>query len=339
MSFFNKHNINFNVPFNPIPVNYDVGEHEGYMINLHPPDCLISAKYLDEHKRVFWSETEIIVDDDLDQYKQLDSNIRRAFDLSIMTLAVGDEVVTDQIQYDPLQWPKMVNLFFLDKAAREATHQIFYTMVLKMSDNYQLLTSNKFIKSFFSKPLDMMSAFRDSTYSDRVKKLLYLMFVQLFEKYVFSVPFLIINCLADQGQLEETGRGNLLVMRDEHIHYLHAVDLSNSMNPTQEEKVILTNYVYGIIDFGEKLFSSILSSLDSKSASAIMAYSRFTIWDLATQNNLDSLAKQYECYKNVKFECMEKSSIDEKGNLMSSRPLNYQASSDVKHFDFSVIDI
>jgi ribonucleotide reductase beta subunit family protein with ferritin-like domain len=171
-----------------------------------------------EHQSCFWSVSESNPSDDRHKFVTAPKDLQKIVLNAVACLMIGDSIVLDRIGVnikDELT-PVPVRAMFVDQETREYTHKAMYSKMLDVSPNADYYRSEQFRDRY-------MSIFEELAKHYECKNVrVHIYFIMLCENILFAPLFQIICYLATTGYAPKLCDANLLVMRDEYIHYKNA---------------------------------------------------------------------------------------------------------------------
>lgn len=289
------------------------------ILNKWPYDFDISAQYFLRHNGVPWGPNEIDPDLDNESFHRFSSELKDIFMQIFALLAFGDNIITstmDNLQTMPFH--NTTKLFFSDQGNRENVHEICYTRMLDLYGPKKHLYMNQEFMDKFKINLDINSLFADMDIQAQMEHTL--LFIQLNERLLFAIPFLLFHQLGECGMLVNCVNINQLVMRDENLHYLHARDVllatrSNKYNQS------LVNFAREFYIKTRESMQGLLCKLPSKIQGVCMYYFDFVTYSLLLENQL---VEDFDNgYKVNLFPTLIKNELPERTNLMESNSIQY----------------
>lgn len=171
--------------------------------------------YLD-HQKSAWIVNEVNFESDLQNLPPPD--LRSVTASVIAALHRGDTVVA-QFLDKHLSWFQncaSINTFFVDQSSRENVHNITYAQMLDVAS----VTPNNHRSRVWYE--DIMAPFNNLMQKYTLTPPIALYFVMLCEKIMFAPLFFWINTLHSYKFCPLIALTNVMVMRDENLHYQHA---------------------------------------------------------------------------------------------------------------------
>lgn len=172
-----------------------------------------------KHQSCFWSAHEN--DPSVDRDKFMASTPAAFQEVLLKTvgcIAVGDSIVLDRIASGLLTSVTSIELkaMLSDQESREMVHKKMYSNMLDVSSNSQYYRSEEFKTEFMSVLEDLAAEY--SVDDVRIQ----MFFIMMCEIILFAPMFQTICYAACKGYCPKLCDLNLLVMRDEYIHYENA---------------------------------------------------------------------------------------------------------------------
>jgi ribonucleotide reductase beta subunit family protein with ferritin-like domain len=289
------------------------------ILNKWPFDFKISWDYFLRHSGVPWGPNEIDPGLDDESYHRFSPELKDIFMQVFALLAFGDNIITSTM--DNLQTMPFYNstkLFFTDQGNRENVHEICYTRMLDLYGPKKHLYMDQKFMDKFKINLDVQSLFADMEIQAQMEHTL--LFIQLNERLLFAIPFLLFHQLGECGMLINCVNINQLVMRDENLHYLHARDV---LLATRSNK-----YNQSLVDFAKQFYiktrgcmQNLLLPLPPKVQDVCMYYFDFVTYSLLLENQL--VEDVDNGYKVNLFPTLIKNELPERTNLMESNSIQY----------------
>jgi ribonucleotide reductase beta subunit family protein with ferritin-like domain len=301
-------------------------------LQIWPPSYEPSWRYYQAHQANHWYVNEHNPLDDLNGFEKVDRQWQNALLQSFAVLAIGDDKVMSLIENDTLEWEESTRWFFADQAARETTHKIVYNRMLELARISCAFTVDTLISDEFSDYLMNCGAISSFVPPEEahidVSKAIFLINMIMCERYLFAAPFLIINLMGESGLINTCVKINMQVMKDEHDHYSHAVQLLHDLKRSCREVdriddafVSLANLFTETV---EPMVAKICLDLDAEQTRGIMDHTRFTMRTIFEDCAVSVPAKLTE-YTTTPFSVFDKNTGVDKFNLMESNSTVYKA--------------
>lgn len=212
--------LNDDVPYEDIedPI-WERPEHQlAYPPN---PRFLFSYNCYLQHVACSWTINENDPLDDYDKFARASPEFRRMIMRTAACIMIGDSVVLDKLRMNVTARP--VRLMLTNQEDRENTHQIVYSKWCDVDpENSAYYRSTEFRQRYMGAFERMAEKYRTSDIRVTI------FFIMLCENVMFAPFFLVLNYLAKTGYAPKICNSNLMVMKDEHIHYVHARGLAAS---------------------------------------------------------------------------------------------------------------
>ncbi|AAS82700.1 ORF38 [Agrotis segetum granulovirus] len=305
---------------------------ETLVLKIWPPTYAPSWHYYQLHQANYWSATEHEPLEDVSGFIKLDSQWQKAVLHSFAILAIGDDAVMQFIDENDLEWEECTQWMFKDQGARETIHKIVYNKMLHLADHSSefttsMLTSKKYINYILHNNSDLKLQ-KYKLEDEVMKKAAFLIKMIFCERYLFATPFLVINLMGESGFLNNCVRINMQVMKDEHVHYLHAVQLFRDLKPKSDQideiNKLFFDMAQEFVEIVENMIMKIGAGLESKYKQGFLDHSRFTLHTIYSDCGIDvpqSLAE----YTTTPFIVFDKNTGADKFNLMESNSTVYKA--------------
>ncbi|AKR14199.1 ribonucleotide reductase small subunit [Dasychira pudibunda nucleopolyhedrovirus] len=299
-------------------------EATGNALQIWPPKYGLSYAFYKDHQANYWSAEEHDPLDDINGFVKLPREWQNAVLRSFAVLAIGDDAVMKFIDESGLKWEENTEWLFKDQGARETVHKIVYNKMLQLA-NY----STDYVMSSFTSD-DFVSYMLGGEalefYSDH-RKACFLIKMIFCERYLFAVPFLIINILGETNAINTCVKINMQVMKDEHVHYLHAVALLNDIKESANTTAINELFCHigdQFVKIVEPMVAKIGLDLTEKQLAGLLDHARFTLREIYNDNQVlppDSVTP----YTKTPFSVFDKNSGVDKFNVMESNSTVYKA--------------
>lgn len=177
---------------------------------MHSYECYI------RHMECIWTANENDPSEDMDKFAKAPIQFQRVMLNTAACIITGDSVVLDKLHLNVT--PANVRVMLESQIDRENTHQIVYSRWCDISPDGDRYRSAAYRSSLMHEFEDMVEKY--ATDADNARQTLY--FIMLCENIMFAPMFATINYCATKGYAPKICNANLLVMRDEYIHYVHA---------------------------------------------------------------------------------------------------------------------
>jgi len=240
---------------NPLYNNYEYQ-------SLYPPNKIFEEtfKLYLEHQACYWSVNENNPSDDADTFNRLPSEFRDIVLRCIGCLMIGDSIVLDNICNNMLDRITSVEVkaFMYDQEAREQIHKIMYSKMLDVcgfeADYYR---SEEFCNYYMSDFVDDAQIY---SFNTNIK--LQFFYIMMCENILFAPMFQTICYLAKLGGAPKLCDSNLLVMRDEFIHYKHARLQVRNCIDTKYDRELMIELLKRMQASVERLIHKIIGDYD-----------------------------------------------------------------------------
>jgi ribonucleotide reductase beta subunit family protein with ferritin-like domain len=303
-------------------------------LQIWPPSYEPSWRYYQAHQANHWYVNEHNPLDDLNGFENVDCEWQNALLQSFAVLAIGDDRVMSLIENDKLEWEETTRWFFADQAARETTHKIVYNRMLELARISSTFTVDTLTSDEFSDylmdcgPINAFVSSEEVEVGVGVSKAIFLINMIMCERYLFAAPFLIINLMGESGLINTCVKINMQVMKDEHDHYSHAVQLLHDLKKSSGE----TDRIDGVFARLAKLFTRLVEpmvlkiciDLNEEQTSGIMDHTRFTMRTIFEDCGVSVPERLIE-YTSTPFSVFDKNTGVDKFNLMESNSTVYKA--------------
>ncbi|AYP97931.1 RR2 [Mauternbach virus] len=188
--------------------------------NLYPPNLkfLQTYKFWGEHLSCAWSIYENDPSCDRDKFYSAPKKFQEIVLCNIACIMIGDSIVLDRIAKDINANITSIELLamFADQTSRELVHKAMYSKMLEVSNEAAKYRS----KAFRDKYMGRFTIIADKYKSSDIRIQMY--FIMMCENILFAPMFQTICYLASLSYAPKLCDLNLLVMRDEYIHYKNA---------------------------------------------------------------------------------------------------------------------
>ncbi|APO13997.1 RR2A [Plodia interpunctella granulovirus] len=303
-------------------------------LQIWPPTYEPSWYYYQQHQANYWSASEHDPMDDFNGFVQLDRGWQNALLHSFAILAIGDDKIMTMIDASVLQWEESTKWLFADQAARETIHKIVYNKMLQLARGAQDLTVDDLTSDRYGDYIMSSHTLDYSHFDDKVYFLTTMIFC---ERYLFAAPFLIINLMGESGLLNTCVKINMQVMKDEHVHYMHAVQLLKDL-PIATEKTHVVDFLARHFQYlVEKMVAKMCHHLDDQYLRGILDHTRFTLRTIFVDVGVP-VPQRLENYTSTPFSVFDKNIGEDKFNLMESNSTVYKAQRSIFVPDWKTFD-
>ncbi|CAK9834273.1 hypothetical protein ANTRET_LOCUS10823 [Anthophora retusa] len=206
------------------------------------PKFLFSYNCYLQHVACTWTVNENDPLEDYDKFSRAPVEFQRVILRTAACIMIGDSVVLDKLSMHVT--PRAVKVMLTNQEDRENTHQIMYSKWCDITSNGEQYRSLEFRKSYMGEFEELARRYEDGSGDNDIRITLY--FIMLCENIMFAPFFAILNYLATTGFANKICNANLMVMRDEYIHYVHARGLLASFRrkiPFELARRILDEFV------------------------------------------------------------------------------------------------
>lgn len=201
----------------------------------YPPNKIFAFSYncLEVHLKLYWNHLENNVMEDRDTFSRTKREFRELIMRAAGCITIGDTMVLDKLDCQVLNDITSIEVhsMFDDQRSRERIHQITYSRWLDIDDYGEFCRTRQF-SDIYMKEFNVLSAkFANMTelLTDKSKSgvlaPIIIYFIMLCENIMFAPVFQILCYMSTLSVGQRITNANLLVMRDEYIHYLHAQGL------------------------------------------------------------------------------------------------------------------
>lgn len=175
-------------------------------------------EFWSKHQACFWSINENDPSVDRDKFCLAPSDFQEILLKMVGCIMIGDSIVLDRIAGNIMSKITSITLkaMMSDQEAREYTHKFMYSRMLDVSDRSDYYRSEAFKKQYMHR----FESIAQQYVTDDIRIQFY--FIMLCENILFAPMFQTICYLATLGYAPKLCDSNLLVMRDEYIHYQNA---------------------------------------------------------------------------------------------------------------------
>lgn len=228
--------------------------------NLYPPNSIFAETYelWLKHQSCFWSVHENDPSIDRDKFIALaPKEFQKILLTTVGCIAIGDGIVLDKIS--GCMMPNITSIelraMMSDQESREFIHKKMYNHMLDVSPNADYYRSVEFRNKFMTPLQDLADEYQ----TDDIR--IQMFFIMMCEYILFAPMFQTICYTATKGYAPKLCDLNLLVMRDEFIHYLNA-RLQSSKFKKKIDIDLARDILGKFSDLTLKLFSSIVGDYD-----------------------------------------------------------------------------
>lgn len=169
-----------------------------------------------EHMKRVWTCVETNLSSDIAKFKFAPKSLTSLVKNVIGLFILGDTVVLDKLNKLQLT-PNVIRMFLDNQTDRENTHQLTYSMWADILEDSNYVRSQEFVDTMLSPFASVAKKYEN--YDDNRIILFFIMVCEM----IFFVPgFQVLCYLATTGYAPNLCNANMLVMRDEHMHYMFA---------------------------------------------------------------------------------------------------------------------
>lgn len=328
---------------NPIEDLVDTKYLSHIRSSLYPPLPLYKEIYelWCEHQSCFWSINENDPSDDRHKFLTAPKELQNIVLKAVGCLMIGDSIVLDTIgaNLNEKITPVTVRAMFSDQEAREYIHKAMYSKMLDVSSTGEYYRSDQFRWEFMNDFEQLAKIYQ----TDNIRVHIY--FIMLCENILFAPLFQIICYLATTGYAPKLCDANLLVMRDENIHYKNARLLS-SMFVEKIDFELARTILFDFKDSVEYLIKKILKGYNNDpklNETVMLKHFNHVVYKFMTENSLYESVKEYEfwhkeCSTSPAEDYMMLPQTQLKINRMESNSTIYNIDDDTKDLtiDFNI---
>ncbi|AER41429.1 ribonucleotide reductase subunit 2a [Epinotia aporema granulovirus] len=296
----------------------------GNSLQIWPPKYGLSWEFYQNHQANYWSAEEHEPLDDVNGFIKLSREWQNAVLRSFAVLAIGDDAVMKFINENGLEWEESTEWLFKDQGARETVHKIVYNKMLQLANHSSDYVVNSFTSDEFVSYI--MGGDVLEFESSGQKKACFLIKMIFCERYLFAVPFLIINLLGETNAINTCVKINMQVMKDENVHYLHAVALLKDIKGDNAQAIDELFCAIGerFVKIVEPMVIKIGLELTDKQKAGLMDHARFTLREIYMDNGIES-PQSVAQYTKTPFSVFDKNTGVDKFNVMESNSTVYKA--------------
>ncbi|AUQ43983.1 ribonucleotide reductase small subunit [Esparto virus] len=252
---------------------------------LFPPNAkfLTTFKYWSDHMACFWSIHENDPSVDRAKFMTAPIEFQKIVLCNIGCIMIGDSIVLDCLSSDIRNMITSIELkaMFADQESRELIHKVMYSKMLEISSNADEYRSEEFMQKY-------MWRFRKKALEYRTNDIrIQMFFIMMCENILFAPMFQTICYLAQLGYAPRSCDLNLLVMRDEYIHYLNARHQSSQFKKKIDVKLAL-RILQDFVDLTEELCREIVGNYSDNiyNIDHVLAHFRHVVHGFRLENDL-----------------------------------------------------
>lgn len=273
------------------------------------------------HMKRVWTCVETNLKSDICKFKHAPHSLKSIVSRIIGLFILGDTVVLAKLKNLDLT-PNVVRMFLDNQTDRENTHQLTYSMWADILDDPDYVRSDEFIKKYLKGFSRVGEKYQHHT-DNRV----ILFFIMVCEMIFFVPGFQVLCYLATTGYAPNLCNANMLVMRDEHMHYLFARKALASYTRRLDKKLaleILDDMVNAITEFIVMITRE--AQHPTLTEDHLLAHLRYVVHQFKSENSLyaEDSPDADLVIDTPAWEYMFVVKYETKTNLMESVSTNYQ---------------
>lgn len=277
-----------------------------------------------EHMKRVWTCVETDLTSDISKFKHAPKSLKSIVGDVIGLFILGDTVVLDNLKSLSLT-PNVIRMFLINQTDRENTHQLTYSMWADLLDNADYVRSRQFADDHLQKFKRISDKYQNCT-DNRI----ILFFIMVCEMIFFVPGFQTICYLATTGYAPNLCNANLLVMRDEHIHYTFArTALSKYINKLN--KTIALSILYDMTEAVKSFIKGITSRAQHPvlTEDHMLSHLNYVIHQFKSENSLYEDDSEEAIHESIfgttpAWEYFHLLKFESKINLMESVSTNYK---------------
>lgn len=228
--------------------------------SLYPPRAKFAETYdlWLKHQSCFWSVHENDPSIDRDRFMSFTpATFQEILMRTVGCIAIGDSIVLDKISSGLVDKVTSIELkaMLSDQESREFIHKNMYSKMLDVSPDAKYYRSLEFKEEH----MGMLEVLAEKYKADDVR--IQMFFIMMCEIILFAPMFQTICYAACKGYCPKLCDLNLLVMRDEHIHYENA-RLQSSKFKTKLDLNFAREILLEFSSLTKSLFSKIIGDYD-----------------------------------------------------------------------------
>lgn len=248
----------------------------------YPPNPLFAYSYdcYLQHIACSWTANENDPAEDRDKFLTAPPEFQHILLCTAGCIMIGDSVVLDKLHLTVT--PVNVRVMIESQIDRENTHQIVYSKWCDISENGHMYRTEEFAQEYMSEFERMVERYVET---DNIQQTMF--FIMLCENIMFAPMFQTINYCATLGYSPKLCNDNLLVMRDEYIHYLHARGLLSRFR--RKIKISLARQIlFEFCDVTLNVYRKIISNYDDGTFNFdhVEKHFRYIVHNFMQENNL-----------------------------------------------------
>lgn len=294
----------------------------------HSYDCYLM------HVACMWTANENSPAEDRDKFAKASEEFQRMLMSTAGCIMVGDSVVLDKLHMTVT--PANVRVMFESQIDRENTHQIVYSKWCDIVNDGDKYRSAEFCDEYMGEFEALAERYAETNSIQQTT-----FFIMLCENIMFAPLFLIINYAATKGYSPKLCNDNLLVMRDEYCHYVHARGLLAGFRKKikfSKAREILREFCEVTLNMTRKIVGAYDDGFFN--IAHVERHFRYIVHVFMTENSL--YANEEERLRNAKLcgdtpakSYMILPALESKINLMESTSTVYLPPGPRKTFDMS----
>lgn len=304
---------------------------------IYPYDLnfMSSTNCYNEHQQCSWTIHEDDSTRDQDKFNRLDNNFKHVVLRAIGCILIGDSVVLDSLS-DALTriTAPQVRAMLTDQMSRETVHKVVYSMMLDVCPlEAEYYRSSAFKTHYMSRFEKLGIKYNDNSISTT------LYFIMLCENILFAPMFQILCYLATTGHAPSICSQNVLVMRDEYVHYKHARGLLSELK-YKIDKALARDILKEFTDISITLIRDIIKEFDNGEFNAkhVLKHFNYVVHKFMEKNTLYWDTNEFDIGEAEHGQTpadyyLAAPSYEIKSNLMESKNTVYTPSSGPTHID------
>lgn len=281
-------------------------------------------KMYKKHLSTFWTAEEILLTDDVNQWKQLTDNERYFLEHILAFFASADGIVSENIDsrfYTEVQMPE-ARAFYSVQMMMETIHSEVYSLLIdtligdttRKDELFNAIDHYPAIQKMAKWAMKWINS--DASYGDRL-----VAFAGI-EGIFFSGPFCAIYWIKEKGTLPGLTFSNELISRDEALHVDFGC-LMHSMTIDKSSPETILEIIKSVVELSKEFINeSLPCSLIGMNASEMSKYIEYVADRLLVMLNVPKYWKSENPFK-----WMVKISTQNKTNFFEKRVAEYAKSS------------
>lgn len=305
---------------------YEIMEDANWLNNpvVYPPrpEFLEFWNLMIGHMKRVWTCVETDLKSDIYKFKHAPQALKSIVSRIIGLFILGDTVVLAKLKNLDLT-PNVVRMFLDNQTDRENTHQLTYSMWADILDDPNYVRSNEFVEKYLNGFQRVGDKYKHHT-DNRV----ILFFIMVCEMIFFVPGFQVLCYLATTGYAPNLCNANMLVMRDEHMHYLFARKALASYTRKLDRRLAL-EILHDMVDAVDQFIKMIASEAQHPvlSEEHLLAHLHYVVHQFKLENSLyDETTMPNDTVGSTTpaWEYMFLLKYQTKTNLMESVSTNYK---------------